>query len=262
MKYLVLIMISFVILTPLKAQQLPPEARNQLDTLVAGLFGIEGSPKELPPVVSTKVFPFLKIYYIRTRVVIETRLVEDDPKKKVCIFRQAATLQRVITDIQNAEKIYSEIAIRFVVSQIIYEEPQTPLMHWLSASLHPGYLTIVYLLPNDLPYDGCSSMPWEKIDRGILITYGADGWTLAHETGHYFGLLHTFEEDYVDDTPQQEKKFCVTEKETSNCGDIMNYCLHTPKYITPQQKMRFTRFLRAKRLDLVTSERPGLLARP
>ena len=98
---------------------------------------------------------------------------------------------------------------------------------------------------------GVSSAPWEDFSHGIFVFCAHDEWTLPHEIGHYFGLLHVFyEDDFVDDTPFQEDKYCVDEEDaTPNCKNAMGYCSHLPKKVTPGQIERMKRFLRATRAD-------------
>ena len=78
--------------------------------------------------------------------------------------------------------------------------------------------------PANYALDGCNihagSMPNGKLD------YYNQGKTAVHEVGHWFGLLHTFQDsscdptdpgDYIDDTPQESVS-------TDGCPDGKNSC--------------------------------------
>lgn len=123
-------------------------------------------------------------------------------------------------------------------------------------------MSIHYMLPNDFPFSGLSSFPWKPYTRGILLGFGCSDTTLAHEIGHYFGLLHTFNEEFfesdlVDDTPKQSASKCEGEEGgTPNCKNILSYCDHFPKCVTPGQIKRMRRFLRASRTNHLASNEP------
>jgi hypothetical protein len=101
----------------------------------------------------------------------------------------------------------------------------------------------------DVSYFGESQFPWASVedhphqyieigfqafaDRGVSAgtTYG-HGKTMVHETGHYFGLLHTFERtgqcdlmgDYVDDTPSASE----SAQQSQACTTVLDSCPNKP----------------------------------
>ena len=82
--------------------------------------------------------------------------------------------------------------------------------------------------PTDYKQDGCSILA-ATLPSGDLTDYNM-GRTAVHESGHWFGLLHTFQDescspsdpgDYVDDTPQESIP-------TSGCPAGKNSCPSRP----------------------------------
>jgi len=228
------------------------------------LFGFKKEHLKTPDLIPLNVLPDPDVYPITTRIIIEGQPIsmkhEGDQIKGVW---WAKKMEEVKRDLANAEELYKEIGLKFVVTEVAYKEFQTNVLaHFIDANNHPGTLTIVYMLPNGFRWDGYSSGPWERVTRGIVIHYLADQWTLSHEVGHYFGLMHTFDEDFVGDTAPQTIKFCTGEEfSTTNCHNIMNYCDHEPKLLTPGQVDRFKRFLRSKRMNHFDRERADLFLR-
>ena len=252
-----------------------PHSRNSLAEIAAIevvepteteiiIFGFDDFNVQTPDLIPPDILPEPDVYTINTRILIEGQPVEimQDGKMIEGMWwaRDPDDVQR---DIDNAEKVYSDLGIKFHVSEISFREMNPNLLdHFIGANLHPGLMTVVYMLPNNFQWDGYSSAPWEMVNRGIIVHYLADDWTLAHEIGHYFGLLHPFAEDYVSDTPEQESKYCTgPEHSTRNCHNIMNYCDHTPKMATPGQLERFKRFLRASRMDHFVREYTDIMLR-
>ena len=45
--------------------------------------------------------------------------------------------------------------------------------------------------------------PWKNLNGMVVVNqdYFFDGWSLIHELGHFWGILHTFESDGIADTP-------------------------------------------------------------
>lgn len=232
--------------------------------IIKSIFGFTNVEIKTPDLIPSNVLPDSGVYYISTRVVIEGQPIETMHKGKMVEgMWWARTPKDVRRDLDNTEKIYEKIGVKFHVKEVIFKEMNPNMLdHFIDANVHPGEMTLVYMLPNMFQWDGYSSAPWEMVNRGIIIHYLADEWTAAHEIGHYFGLLHPFAEDYVDDTPEQTVKYCTgKEHSTPNCHNIMGYCDHTPKHATPQQLERFKRFLRAKRIDHCVREYTDVLLR-
>jgi hypothetical protein len=228
------------------------------------LFGFSEGDLQTPEVIPSSVLPDPDVYPITTRIIIEGQPIQfDNDGEQIEAMWWARRSEQVKRDLENTEQIYADIGIKFVVTEVSYREFNPNIMqHFIDANIHKGIMTVVYMLPNGFVWDGMSSAPWEPITRGIILHYLADEWTLAHEIGHYFGLKHSFEDDLVDDTPEQEQRYCAgPESSTPNCRNIMNYCDHTPKYVSPGQIDRFKRFLRSKRMDHFDRERTDLYLR-
>ncbi|MHA2279588.1 MAG: M43 family zinc metalloprotease [Promethearchaeota archaeon] len=228
------------------------------------LFGFNKEDIQTPEIIPTDVLPDPKFYAITTRIVIEGQPIQfENEGEQIEAMWWARQNKDIKRDLANAEQIYAKIGLKFVVTEVVYREfNPNMLQHFIDANIHQGVLTITYMLPNGFQWDGISSAPWEPITRGIVLHYLSDEWTLAHEVGHYFGLRHPFDDDFVKDTPQQEQKYCAgLEFSTSNCHNIMNYCDHNPKHVSPGQIDRFKRFLRSKRMDHFDRERTDLYLR-
>lgn len=67
---------------------------------------------------------------------------------------------------------------------------------------------------------GISYAPYGLIRNGIIIAFDTHGEVLPHEIGHYFGLLHPWEDD-IEDTTHESEDDCSTFEESVN---IMSYC--------------------------------------
>lgn len=233
------------------------------------IFGFGVSEMETPEEIPTSTLPHFDVFRIDTRVVIEGQPIPVQNVKGHDTEGMwwAKNMEDVLRDLANAEALYKDVSLKFHISEVSFKEWQPNVIHhFLQANVHDGVMTIVYMLPNSFPHDGYSSAPWERFNRGIVVNYLADEWTVAHEIGHYFGLLHTFanfpEGDFVSDTAEQDTKFCAGElNSTPNCRNIMQYCNHGPKELTPGQIERMQRFLRAKRLDHLVREKTDITLR-
>ncbi len=206
----------------------------------------------------------LKEYYIRTRIVIEyaSAAVQNREGKdtgNMIIF--AEHFNTIMRELKFTEKIFSPVNMKFHVTKVeykLYGDRDPELL--ADATKYPNYMTIYFRLPRaNKQFDGLSGAPYGGMHPyGILLAYIHQPWTLAHEVGHYFGLLHTFsKDDQCDDTP--EEKFtgiCVKIDGTLNCRNLMTYCLHRQKYVTQDQTERMKRFLRSRRRNTVISPAP------
>ena len=192
-------------------------------------------------------------YFVKTKIIIETSQFKGTNGSNVTWL--ARTQEEIKEDLKIAENIFSDIPIKFVVKEITYREIQNNIHDFRNS---PDMMTIFYFLPSQCEarrcnFAGYSSPPWAKPFNAIFITCNATKWTVAHEIGHYFGLIHTFEEDYINGTESQEIFPCQKEN-SPNCHNIMNYCEHEPKIITQNQITRFRRFLRASRYECLVTD--------
>lgn len=201
-----------------------------------------------PDCVGPDEFPELSEYPIRTRLIIEYMTFTDTDGQAKTLY--AAIPSHIDIEIAYCELVFKDVGINIQVTQVLFEEYKMgPGRFFLDAKKYPDTMSVYYMLPQPFLYDGVASAPWEDMRWGILLSGSRDPWTLAHEVGHYFGLLHTFDEDYCWDTPKQDK-WCEA-AESPNCCNIMNYCSHMPKFLSENQKDRALRFLRAKRQNHV-----------
>ncbi len=202
-----------------------------------------------PPPVPASDLPEYEEYHIRTRIIIEMLVMPAIPGKNEETSIYGANVDDVKKELDIAERIFKDIGLKFDVEQYVYQVYEDDyVLFKLDALRYPSCLSIYFMLPNGFAYNGIASPPWEKLPWGVFIALTRNNYTLAHELGHYFGLLHPFDEDFCKDTPPQEQEVCNGEKGgTENCGNIMSYCVHTPKSMTSCQVERMKRFLRTTR---------------
>lgn len=220
-----------------------------------------------PKSVQDVVLDSVDYYVIRTRIVIDiTKMEQIDPESDISteIIASAKSIDNAVEDLKFIESHYfKDVALKFhIISVEVVEYSIDYHTRWVDACLHPDCLSIYYMLPNSMPHAGMGSPPWNKLNTGVLIAYGERPDVLAHEIGHYFGLLHTFNDsivsgDEVEDTPL-ETSMCYNpwtgavceEGVLKNCHNLMNYCMHTlnhERFITDGQKERMLRFIRTSR---------------
>ncbi|KAH6897529.1 metalloprotease, partial [Coprinopsis sp. MPI-PUGE-AT-0042] len=110
----------------------------------------------------------------------------------------------------------------------------------IMSSLRQGDASTLNVYSGNIDLAGFATFPewyedWPELD-GVVLSHGTvpggfithlnQGFTLAHEVGHWLGLYHTFEGescdgqgDYVSDTPQQSVASTSCEPSDS-CGDL------------------------------------------
>ena len=215
------------------------------------------APPDLTAPIITET-PSSNEYFIRTRVIIETATVSipvDETSNTEITFRGFSDGQ-IGSTFQLAEVLFADLGIKFSIEQYVFMDYQPDLSaYWIDAARYQTSLSIYFLLPRPrIPFRGFSSVPWEPLPWGILMFPKADQFTMPHEIGHYFGLLHPFRDptDMVDDTPFQIVEDCIAEKGgTPNCCNLMSYCNHEtfadPPFLTLGQKERIRSFLLTKR---------------
>jgi hypothetical protein len=198
-------------------------------------------------------------YYVRTRVVIEYAaiLIEDEETIGTFILF-AEHFNTIMKELKFTEDIFSDAHVNFHITQVEYRQygDSSDADYLEDAANFKNHMTLYYRLPRvNEQFKGLSGGPYEGVHSfGILLSYIRSSWTMAHEVGHYLGLLHTFDEDYCKDTPT-ENKTCE-EKLSQNCRNIMNYCDHEPKMITTDQIDRVEHFLRSRRYRSVIHPAP------
>jgi len=250
------------------ANNLPPDRSEKVS-----IFGSKES--QLPPVVSPSQYPIHRFYHIRTRIVIEfyhlrggNSPLEDDEigennNREMTFYGSEAS--HVYLELKNAEAVFRDVGLKFDIEEIAFKPANVQWQKYFDdAKSHPDFMSIYCMLPNTCPMAGISSFPWYERKYGIVLAPNRSDWSLAHEIGHYFGLLHTFDEDYCDDTPPQripcmafsEKcPFPIPPGETDeNCCNLMDWCVHTPKYVTPDQIERMRRYIRTMRRECIIEE--------
>lgn len=200
-------------------------------------------------------------YYVRVRIVIEyitVVLEEGDTSSTIMLFGEH--YDTIKKELQYAEDLYSVVGLKFHIVKTEFREYGDFNPELLEdAAKFPNHLTLYYRLPRlDESFEGLSGAPYEGLHPyGILLSYNRNEWTVAHEIGHYFGLLHTFMDDRCADTPAELTEPCTGEVNgTKNCRNIMNYCVHTPKFVTKDQLERMESFIRSRRFNVIINPPP------
>jgi len=214
----------------------------------------------------------------------------------VLYYTQAKTVVGVVTDEQILEQInvmndtYAGTGLSFHLLSIDRTENRT----WAkmasgsvreeeakqALAIDPAHTLNVYT-GHPSGALGWATFPWDYPEsstmHGVVVDYGLlpggyittrnEGIAVVHESGHYFGLFHTFQDgcsepnDYCDDTPQEAfdlKAECVEE---DSCPDdpgmdpIHNYMNYGPDSC----RYEFTLDQTARMDWAVTTYRPSLL---
>ncbi|EGD79446.1 hypothetical protein PTSG_10010 [Salpingoeca rosetta] len=122
----------------------------------------------------------------------------------------------------------------------LYTIPRYELIDDASEALHvlvcpSDYFLGVAVFPWDAPEDSpmhAINLHYGTLPGGFITSYNA-GYTLVHEAGHYFGLLHTFQGttcsrrggDFIRDTPAQKypTNGCPAEVDADTCPHRRGY---------------------------------------
>lgn len=192
-------------------------------------------------------------HVFRTRIVIETAKVLVDGKLDT-VF--AIDEDDVFLHLDRTKQFWRELNIDFMVmsiSHVKWEQRELTAL-WHDAARYPDYFTIIFALPRrEMQFGGLGKVPWAVEPHGVLIINDYDEYILSHEFGHYLGLLHTFEEDFVDDTPFHKQHICHNVP-----LNIMSYCHSDNPVITPGQISRARYFLQHYRQDQIINPVPEL----
>lgn len=207
-------------------------------------------------------------YEIRTRIVIEQKMYQDPETKQKYIVEVSDEFIR--DSFAQANVIYAKIGVHFTIMKKEYriydknisDKNQELLdldVYLEDAKKFPDYMSVYFVHPGHPGWrvmNGFSMMPWvQKYSYGIIIAenpFITDSYCLAHEIGHYFGLLHTFEkDDLVNDTPTQVKTNIMINEDKTNEDNVMNYSNKQIQKLTPGQYERFLFFLRTTRKNTI-----------
>tara|TARA_B100000614_G_scaffold262909_1_gene300477 strand:+ start:61461 stop:62387 length:927 start_codon:yes stop_codon:yes gene_type:complete len=185
-------------------------------------------------------------YAIRTRIIVEE--MGD---------RSARSYGDIVRDIERTEQIYNGLGMEFIVVEMALARPNQEWYAYAAqdAAKYEDTLSIYYTFWRPAtgrsmsPIIGMGSLPFGTPSLGVFI-YGPamDNNSLAHEIGHYFGLLHTFEGgingDFVNDTQSREEYADQNGEEADyyRYGNVMNY--HYPNLLPSvtagqEERMRF-----------------------
>ncbi len=231
-------------------------------TLIEQSFLVTQRPV-VPPEVSEEEFPHLDRYVFRTRILVETATVtlplgDDSSRETTSITVSAVSRPHIEESLAVARELWKGANVDFDVRSITHINWQgRKYGHlWLDAERYPDYLTIIFLLPRrESVLTGMGSLPWVELPHGIVILNEYERSTLAHEIGHYLGLLHTFETqdggDFVEDTPFHDQSYCSIDND-----NLMSYCLTDAPILTPGQIERARLCLRYYRQDEIINPPP------
>lgn len=187
-------------------------------------------------------------------ILIKTRIVVEQKNGKA-----VRDLVQIIKDLWYVEYVYSGIRIKpVVVSFAMTDADLVTMDDYLvrDAEANPYTMNIYYTnkrIDSNGKLAGISSFPWEKINSGILLVAPLIGEsTLAHEVGHYFGLLHTFSEDYVSDTPSPSEFDSIY----AYYPNIMNYHVLGVDFATKGQMKRMLYYVNNHRKNVIIRTDP------
>lgn len=174
-------------------------------------------------------------YKIRTRIAI----------KKNELDAITENLDQILNEFSFAEKIYSHINLKFIITKCDFVEKISIDECHKDAEKYPNMMS-VYFLDTTREFQGEAAYPFTKLEQfGIVMMKSRmSECALAHEIGHYFGLMHTFErDDFCSDTQSEILIGSACSGMSANCGNVMNYCFHEHRFATKEQCKRFLAFL-------------------
>lgn len=221
-------------------------------------------PKDISNYVENNNLSNLPPKALKVKIYVESYVsyIESPTNIKIVTF-SARAQDRIKEDFEICQKIFEDINLSFEIQDINFVVPLTePIattedLCYYDKNLTPSSdeICIYYIFSHNaaVSFSGYSVFPWHEGNTIFIVGAIADKYTLAHEIGHYLGLYHTFEEDFVDDTPGYGKTLSSEEIDfyhiignpdlDPNYNNLMNYTLAQDRILTDGQLKRARYFL-------------------